>query len=153
MKYLITCDKNFKKTSKVANAISDALDIPLYDVTELENVDRVETLVLVGGGPYSGEDKSNLEACIKRFPERRIGNVVIITLDSNTKSESAAPCLNVSSAQKRLAKILDEKGFHSLGEHICLCRFGIFYINHPNKRDIYRTTEWLSKVLKIQKSL
>lgn len=136
------------KCQKVAEKVGKQLDMPVYNVRNLTETIEADFFVLVGGGPYSGDRDGALEGFIKKQKEHFTKTVAIVTLDSNFFREGDN-IYKVRVSQKLLHTVLKEKKVDILGEHICLTRLFCFYPTHPNKRDIYKTTKWLTDIMRL----
>lgn len=150
MKEKIICNTQCKKIFKVADAVSRELNIPLADIKDAHD-GETDLLILFGGGKLSGEAQSGIEGYVKNLKKNTVKAAAIVTLDSNTQNVSVSDALNVKSNQTVLRKLLQEKDIEVLDEHICLCRYFVFYLLHPNKTDIRKTVDWLQGVRKLVK--
>lgn len=140
-----------KYSTKVGKNISREIDAKFIDMTELDNISKTDVLIIVGGGPSSGEHNSGIEGYVNRLSGNNVKHVGIITLDSNWRNISVVDLYNISGGQKKLKKILQQKEIDVLGEHMCQCRFHFFCIGHPNKNDINKSIQWVKDTVKLCK--
>ena len=148
MEMKIVCPSNMKRCSRVANALAEEFQVDCIDIQELPNLLETDLLIIVGGGPSSGEDKSGMEGYIKKLDGRKVKYVGLVTLDSNWRNTSVAEVQNIKAGQGLIKRILKEKDVQILAEHMCETQFYFFCIGHPNRKDINKTIEWLNGLMK-----
>lgn len=135
----------------VAERLGETLKLPAADVAAKPDCSGVDFLVLVGGGPYSGEDDGQLEGFVKRQKKQFVKSSVLISLDSSwtnslmDQRNAVASAFQPRSVQKRLRRIIEEKQVEVIDEHFCLSRFRLLCLRHPNKSDVIKAAEWLEK--------
>lgn len=151
MNIVVVCSKKMKYSSKVAESISHSINAKFIDMVQLDNISKTDVLIIVGGGPSSGENNSGIEGYVNRLSGDKVKHVGIITLDSNWRNTSVSNLYNIVGGQERLKKILQQKEIDFLGEHMCQCRFFLFCIGHPNKKDINKSIEWVKDTVKLCK--
>lgn len=149
MKEIIVCDTTCKKIMKVAKEVGKAFHIQVVDRKKEPVKEKFDLMIVFGGGEQSGIRYSGAEGYVKKIKEGTVKYALVVTLDSCMQNVSMAEGLNVKVTQSALKKIMEEKKMLILGEHICCSSYGLFYLTHPDKRDITKTIKWIDGVRKV----
>ncbi len=141
MERQIIYETKSKHNQKIAEAVAEALDIPVADVADKPDISGTDVLFIVGVGDWFG-DYSNPEM-LSFIKNQKTGFA--------KKAALITTCHTYDASQNFVRKLLMEKNVEIIGERVCLCSRFVSQLGHPNKKDIERVLDFMKGILGAQK--
>ena len=126
-------------SSKIAKAISEALQIEAYDVKTNPKLNGIDLLFIVGG-IYGGQSNPELITYIKNIDKSMVNKVALIT-----------SCVSKKAKQDVVKDLLIKNNIEVLtNEFICQGNFLFIGLGHPNRTDIDNAVSYAKKEVQNQ---
>lgn len=122
-------------SKKIAQAVSDVLNVRANNVKDNPVLDETDILFIVGG-IYGGESSPVLIEYVKALDKEKVKSVALIT-----------SCTSNKQGQNTVKKILEEKGISVLDEFICPGSFLILRMGRPNGKDIHAAVQFTAGII------
>lgn len=123
-------------SKKIANAISNELNIPAFNIKEEPKLEEVDLLFIVSG-IYSGVSLETLTNYCKELTSKQTKKVALIT-----------SCLDKRSIKTNIEDILIKNNIDVLEDKfICKGNFLFFGLPHPTKTDVANAISYAKNIL------
>ncbi|MEL7645764.1 MAG: flavodoxin domain-containing protein [Anaerolineaceae bacterium] len=123
-------------SGKIANAIGEALQIPVYDLKKNPDISDCDLLFLVSG-IYGGAANPKMLAYFKKLDGGKVRKAALLT----TSAGGETP-------QRQAREMLQALGIQVFAEeYTCLGTFFIFRRGHPNQQEIAEAVAFTRRVI------
>lgn len=123
-------------SKKIANAIGEDLQIPVYDLKKNPDIADCELLFLVSG-IYSASADPKMLAILKKLAGGKVRKAALLTSSAGGETR-----------QQQARELLQTLGIQVLPEeYTCLGTFLIFRRGHPNQQEIADAIAFTRRVL------